>query len=156
MQERRDELRRDESHDPTRPRKKLSDPTVCPECGASYHEGRWTWRPGPVDAPRSLCSACERIRDGYAAGFVTVTGAFALARRDEVVRIARNVEEREKRDHPINRIMDVSDDDEELVLQTTEPHLAQAIGKALRGALQGDLELGFDEDVVRVRWSREA
>ena len=27
---------------------KLHDPTVCPECGASFRKGRWTWGPSPA------------------------------------------------------------------------------------------------------------
>ena len=155
MQERRDQMRADRSHDPTKSTRKLADPTVCPDCGASYHEGRWTWRPGPVDAPRRRCSACERIRDDYPAGFVTIGGRFAREHRDEILRLAQNTEEREKQDHPINRIIGFVEEDDTIVVRTTETHLAQAIGKALRSAYQGELELGFEEDVVRVRWWRD-
>ncbi len=153
---RRDKLIVDKHHDPTRPRAHLSDPTVCPECGATYIEGRWTWRHGPVEAPRRLCSACERIRDDYAGGFLTVAGAFALAHRDDLVRIARNTEGREKGEHPINRIMKIEDEGEEFRVLTTEPHLAQAIGRAFESAYQGELDFDFQEDIVRVRWEREA
>ena len=155
MPKRRDQLLAYESHDPTRPNKKLSDPTVCPDCGATYIEGRWTWQPGPVDAPRRLCSACQRTRDHYPAGFVTVVGQFAREHRDEILRVARNVEDREKQDHPINRIMSVSQDEEQLVLQTTEIHLATAIGKALSSAFSGKLEIDYEEDIARVEWRRD-
>lgn len=155
MQNRHDQLFKDESHDPTKPRKKLSDPTVCPECGATYLDGRWTWRHGPVEAPRRLCSACERTRDDYPAGYVTVRGRFAREHRDEILRTARNVEGREKEDHPINRIMSIAENEDDLVFKTTEVHLAQAIGKALHGAFKGDLKLAYEEDIVRIDWSRD-
>ena len=155
MQRRRDQLLREESHDPTKPTMKMTDPTVCPDCGATYIEGRWTWRHGPVESPRELCSACQRIRDNYPAGFVTVRGRFAMSHCSEIVRIARNTEEREKETHPINRIMSVSEGTDTLSILTTEVHLAQAIGKSLRKAFKGDLEIAYEEDIVRVVWTRE-
>lgn len=155
MEKRRDLLLDNESHDPTKPTRKLADPTVCPECGATYHAGRWTWQTGPAEAPRSLCSACERIKDDYAAGFVSVRGQFTKDHRDEILNLIRNTEEREKEDHPIKRIMDIVDVEDGFVLRTTEVHLAQAIGKALHKAFTGHLELSYEEDIVRVDWVRE-
>ena len=116
MQKRRDQLLQDESHDPTKTKKRLADPTVCPGCGATYLNGRWTWRQGPVDAPRQLCSACQRTRDDYPAGHVTVRGRFALEHRDKILRTVRNAEAREKEDHPINRIMTISEDEKGLII----------------------------------------
>ena len=51
-------------------------------------------------------------------------------------------------EHPINRILSVIEEEDALVVQTTEAHLAQAIGKALQRAFNGELELAFEEDVV--------
>ncbi len=155
MLKRRDQLLQDASHDPTTPTKKFSDPTVCPDCGATFRDGRWTWKQGPVEAPRHLCSACERIRDGYPAGFVTVRGRFALENQKEIIRLARNVESSEKQEHPIKRIMSTTEDSQGIVFETTELHLAQAIGRAIHRAFKGDLHISFDEDIVRVAWSRD-
>ena len=156
MEIRRDQLRKDESHDPTKPTQKLADPTVCRSCGATYRAGRWTWQLGPANAPQSICSACQRIRDDYAAGFVTIRGGFASDHRDEILTVVRHTEDREKDTHPINRIIDIADDEEGLVVRTTETHLAQAIGKALRGAFKGTLKLDYEEDIVRAAWERES
>ncbi len=156
MKDRRDELRHDESHDPTKPTQKLADPTACQSCGASFRAGRWTWQPGPAEAPRSTCSACQRIRDDYPAGFVTVRGSFTKAHRDEILAVINHTEDREKQSHPINRIIRIDDDGDGLIVRTTETHLPQAIGKALRGAFKGTLKLDYEEDIVRVVWERES
>lgn len=153
---RNDQLRQDESHDPTKPSRKIKDPTVCPGCGATYIDGRWTWRHGPAEANRELCSACQRARDNYPAGFVTVRGAFGQANQDAILRIAQNTEAREKETHPIKRIIDVRKEEDRTIFTTTEVHLAQAIGKALQGAFKGDLAFDFEEDIVRVDWHRSA
>jgi NMD protein affecting ribosome stability and mRNA decay len=156
MTQRRDRLLTEPTHDPTKPSKKLADPTVCPDCGATFRDGRWTWRHGPVEAPRTLCSACQRIRDDYAAGFVTLRGSFVREHRDEILALSRHTEEREKAEHPIKRIMDISDDSGDLVIRTTDVHLARDIGSAVHRAYKGTLNVQYDEDIARVEWVRES
>ena len=77
---RRDRLIREREHDTYKVRGQLPDPTACPECGAMYRAGRWTWGSAPVDAQRVVCPACQRIKDDYPGGFLTLGGSFALAR----------------------------------------------------------------------------
>jgi len=156
MENRRDQLLREKSHDPTKPTRSLADPTVCQSCGATFRAGRWTWQPGPAEAPRSTYSACQRIRDDYPAGFVTICGSFTKTHRDEILAVIRHTEDREKSSHPINRIIRIDDDDKGFVVRTTEPHLTQAIGKALQRAFKGTLKLSYEEDIVRATWTRES
>jgi len=51
--------------DPYQLQQKLSDPTVCPQCGAVYHNGRWQWANRPEEGREALCSACRRINDKF-------------------------------------------------------------------------------------------
>ena len=155
MQNQHDYFRREENHDPTKADRKLPDPTVCPDCGATYLNGRWSWEEAPAEAARHRCSACERTRTNYPAGHVTVRGRFAREHRDEILRTARNTEAREKAEHPVNRIMHTTEDEDQLVIQTTDLHLAPAIGKALQHAFHGKLRIDYEEDIVRVDWSRD-
>ena len=57
----------------------------------------------------------------------------AELRADELAALARGVllfsERREKDEHPINRIMRIEEGTDEIRFSTTEPHLAQAIGR---------------------------
>jgi NMD protein affecting ribosome stability and mRNA decay len=136
---------------------KLSDPTACPSCGAMYRAGRWRWGSPPVDAQRTLCPACRRVEDGYPAGVVLVEGEFAHAHRDEIQGLARNLEEREKQEHPLKRIMRMEErEDGSLEIATTDVHLAQGIGNALHHAYQGELDYHFTEaeNLLRVHWRR--
>lgn len=82
---RKDRLLRELVHDPYQSKSKLPDPTVCPHCGAVYHEGRWTWMARPAQAHAALCPACRRIRDAYPAGFLTVRGPFLQAHKQEIL-----------------------------------------------------------------------
>lgn len=144
-------------HDPYKNRGHLADPTVCSECRATYHAGRWTWSAGPADAARATCPACQRIRDRYPAGIVTLRGAFLAEHRDEIVALARNVEEREKSEHPMNRIMAVAEEDGAIVVTTTDSHLARAIGSAVYAAYKGDVDYSYadEQTLLRVTWERD-
>lgn len=145
-------------HDPYRARVHLQDPTVCEGCGATYRKGRWSWEPGPTDAPRALCAACQRTRDRYPAGFVTLRGSFLAAHRDDILNLVRNVEARECREHPMNRVMEVEDRAaDEILVTTTDMHLARAIGNAIHAAHKGELDTRYagEDSLLRVTWMRE-
>jgi hypothetical protein len=155
---RTDRRLKDEQQDTYGLRGKLPDPTGCPECGASYHEGRWTWRPAPVDAHQAQCPACQRTRDDYPAGLVTLEGEFLRQHREEIEALVRNLEEREKAAHPLKRIMRIREGDEaSLEIATTDIHLARGIGAALHDAYSGEVDYGLGADVeglLRVHWRR--
>jgi NMD protein affecting ribosome stability and mRNA decay len=155
-QPRRDRLIREREHDPYRERRKPPEPTVCPGCGAVFREGRWRWAAGPADASRQACPACRRIADGYPAGSITLTGDFVPEHREEIVGLARNVEAREKQSHPLKRIIEVSDEEDAVVITTTDMHLARAIGDSLGSSYEGDLDYHYDDggSFLRVSWRR--
>jgi NMD protein affecting ribosome stability and mRNA decay len=154
--ERRDRLIREREHDPYRVRAKLPDPTACPDCGAMYRAGRWFWGSPPAEAHRERCPACRRIRDDYPAGILSLRGAFPREHRDELLGLVRNVEEREKAEHPLKRIMAIGDEEDALVIRTTDPGLARNIGDAIHDAYEGELDIGYTDEgnLLRVTWSR--
>lgn len=153
---RHDRLLREREHDTYKVRAKLPDPTACPDCGAMFRDGRWTWGSPPADAHRTLCPACHRIRDDYPGGYLKLVGDFAREHREEIVSLARNVESREKAEHPLKRIMDIADRDDHVLLTTTDPRLARNIADAIHRAYQGELDLAYakDEGLLRVTWTR--
>jgi len=156
MPPRRDRLIREREHDPYRQRRKPPEPTVCPDCAAVFREGRWQWAAGPVDASRQSCPACRRIADGYPAGCLTLTGDFVPAHRDEIIGLARNVEAREKQEHPLKRIIEVKDEEGAVVITTTDMHLVRSIGESLGASYQGQLDYHYDDggSFLRVSWRR--
>jgi hypothetical protein len=153
---RQDRLLQERVHDTYRVRHKLPEPTACPGCGAVYHQGRWQWAPSPLAAFEQMCPACRRIRDRYPGGAVSVSGSFAIGRREELIQIARNEEARAKAEHPLERIIDVGSRDQTILITTTNSHLARSIGAALHRAYEGELDIQYVEgtDFVRVKWSR--
>jgi hypothetical protein len=143
--------------DPYAIRGKHPDPSACPECHAIYRAGRWTWGTPPADAERVVCPACRRIADAYPAGVIELRGAYLRGHREELERLARNVELRESAEHPLKRIMAIrKQKDGALEITTTDGKLARSIGNSLRRAHDGKLLLPRPsrENIVRVRWER--
>lgn len=155
-QGRKDRLIREMEHDPYKIREKLPDPTVCPECKAVYHQGRWHWTDRPDGAGESLCPACQRVRDRCPAGFLTLGGPFFKEHREEILHRVRNVEAREKAEHPLERIMDVTPRDDGVEVTFTDIHVTRAAGEAVHDAYGGELDFSYadEEYLLRVGWGR--
>ena len=145
-------------HDPYKLRGKLREPTVCPQCGASYQNGHWTWEKAPTGQTNSqLCQACQRIKDRYPAGELAIQGNFIAAHKQEILNLAKNIEEAEKAAHPLNRLMDIEDLDDGLRITTTDIHLPRRIAEALNDAWNGELDMHYDEEgyFIRLAWRRD-
>ncbi|MGB7540433.1 MAG: BCAM0308 family protein [Burkholderiales bacterium] len=153
---RREELRPELVHDSYKSKKKIPEPTRCPDCGAVYHSGRWTWGKAPAKANEERCPACHRIHDEFPAGYVTLKGDFLAGHRDDIVQLARNREAHEKAEHPLERIMAIKDIEAGLLITTTDMNLARNIGEAVNSAYKGELEYHYNkaENLLRVFWTR--
>ena len=142
--------------DPYIATKKPPEPTVCPSCKAVFTAGRWSWQRPPSEAAEMTCPACQRINDDFPAGYVMVKGEFIKAHRDEIIALMKSKEDREKAEHPLQRIMAIEDVREGLQVTTTDSNLARGIGEALHDAYKGDLKLKYsrDENLLRAVWKR--
>lgn len=143
--------------DPYQRQWKPHEPTVCADCRAVFHMGRWTWDSAPAGAVQALCPACHRIKDEYPAGIVTLAGSFLVKHREEILHLARHQEELEKQEHPLNRIMGIQDQADGIEIATTDIHLPRRIGEAVHNAYRGELDFHYEAEryFLRVRWSRD-
>ncbi len=152
----RDRIFDDKRHDPYQTKGKYTEPSVCSDCGAIFHRGRWQWNDVPAGASRVICPACMRTRDKLPAGSLTLAGEFFEAHRDEVLALVAHVAARERKEHPLNRVMHIDAGADRTVVTTTDIHLPQRIVEALHHSFQGKFELdyGHDEYVVNAKWQR--
>lgn len=153
---RRDRLIEEEAPDAYKSAGKPPEPTVCPQCGAVFHGGRWCWAEAPKNAHAVTCPACHRLNDKYPAGFVSLSGPFFSAHRDEILHLVRNEEQRQRQAHPLKRILTIEEQEDTTLVTTSDTHLARGIGDAVHHAYQGELELHHkpDENLLRVHWAR--
>ena len=158
IESRKDRLIQERVNDPYKTKRKPPEPSVCPFCNAVFKDGRWQWLESwPVDSHKEICQACQRVRDDYPAGLVTMSGDFVSTHKTEILNLARNHEQGERAQHPLHRILKVEERPDSVVVSTTDVHLPKRIGDALRRAFKGQLETHYDEGscFVRVNWHRK-
>lgn len=155
-QMRRDRLTKEPVRGTDKAKGEPRDPTMCPECGVVFHNGRWQWLEAPAEARVSLCPACQRGHNHSPRGYLTLSGEFFREHRDEILHAARDVEAREKAEHPLRRIMDVEDQADGTLITTTAMELARAIGDAVHHAYQGEFDYKYTDgtDILRGAWKR--
>ncbi|MBP2674369.1 MAG: uncharacterized protein H6Q84_1209 [Deltaproteobacteria bacterium] len=154
----------DRTSDPYLPRKGSPSAGVCPICHAISRKKRWYTdadesaalvRSG---APLRRCPACCKIADGFPSGVLILRGGFLKFHREELLKIARNEEQRARGINPLERIMEIRDGDRGVEVLTTDGKLAQRIGREIRKACRGTIAYKWaeDGDPVRVTWTRDA
>ena len=153
---RRDRLIREKRHDTYKEWGKWPEPTVCTKCRSLFIDGRWTWKNAPADANQVVCPACQRIRDNYPAGYLYIRGDFYKDHKSEILNLFKNEEKIEKTEHPMERIMAASYEQDQTIVTTTGIHMARRLGAALTRAYQGELtfQYGEGEEAIQVRWER--
>lgn len=142
---RHDRLIQEHRDDPYAERAKPPEPAACPDCGAVFHHGRWRTGAAPPDAHAHLCPACRRVRERLPAGVVHIGGDFGAAEKAEYLKLIDHETKAEAADHPLERIMDIEEEDGSLIVTTTGVHLARRIGEALQHAHRGQLAFHYNE-----------
>ena len=155
-QGRKNRLLREMDHDTYKSKRKLPEPTLCPDCGAVFQKGRWIWGEPSSGAHKELCPACHRIHDRVPAGFLTITGDFVAKHKEEIMNLIHNVEEQEKAEHPLKRIMGTEEQEDGWVITFTDAHIARRVGESLYNAYKGELDFQYTEEetMLRVNWRR--
>jgi len=146
--------RRDKSFNEAKHRQRFSEPTTCKICHASYVKGRWSWKESPPEAEKVVCPACEKIEGDVACGEINIQGSFTDIMRRDVTNLIKNVEGCEIDEHPLERVISVDDNGDEILVKTTGRHLAQRIARALFKAYKGHLSYSYDRthEKVEIRW----
>lgn len=150
--------------DPYIPDQHLKDGTVCTGCGAVYHHQRWTLDERLRDTlvaagtpHETRCPGCQIIKDRLPQGIVTLHGDYWPQHREDITNLVKNEETRARSTNPIERVMDMREENGCLVIETTTEKLAQRIGRSIHNAHKGDVEYKWSDgnQLVRVEWARE-
>ena len=155
----KDTLLQPQHHDRDMETRHFAGAAHCPSCGANFHAGRWSWQAldAGARAEEATCPACKRIAEKAAAGTVTLSGAFVQAHREEILNLIRNTEALENKEHALERLIDIADEEDAVVVTTTGMHLANRIGHALDSAYDGSTRYTYSDDKTHldVDWERD-
>lgn len=140
---------------PYRRNEKYTEPTICTDCGALYSKGRWNWDDLPAKAAHAVCPACHRTRDRVPAGIIELSGPFFEKNKEKIIRLMNNIHRNEIAEHPLERIMEMQENDKKITISTTGVHIARRLGDAVHNAYKGKLRYtDTEENFIRVYWQR--
>jgi NMD protein affecting ribosome stability and mRNA decay len=166
---RKDRLLKQKRNDVYLTGSKISESSLCSKCGVVFINGRWTWSDKAVNInaiekhgvrvhvhASLLCPACRRITDNYPAGVIELQGIFFDEHRVEILNLVSNLEAQEKKMHPLERIISVTQLKKKTTITTTGIHLARRIGESLYHSYKGDFSFRYAEadKSIRVIWQR--
>jgi len=149
--------------DPYFAKEGLPGVALCSVCTGIYKNKHWSFdeeefkKLSKNKKPSSVvCPACQKIKDGYPSGVVTLRGDFLKNHKGEILNLVRNEEERAKGNNFLERIIDIEDGYDKIVITTTNEKIAQRIGREVHKAYQGELEYKWSHDnkMVRIEWAR--
>ena len=137
----------------------------CPRCGAVYDGHRWIPEPdaelkralAKKAHEQQLCPGDLRLSKRQVEGIVTLKGAFMKSHRDEIANLVNRVAREGRRRNVSARIFEIVEDDGDIVIETTDEHLAERMGKEVEKAFKGNLEIKWQEKdtFARVVWQRD-
>ncbi len=153
----------DTCKDPYLSKEGSHDMAICKQCHAIYHNKRWYLDEDlyakNIDLPSTVlvtCPACQKIKDKFPGGIVTLTGEFLQEHKDEIINLIKNEEERARGFNPLERIININNGSKGVEVTTTNERLAQRIGKKVKKAFSGEVEYKWSQDtkLLRVTWRR--
>ena len=151
------------SSDPYLPEEALKDGCICESCHTLYQSKRWVLDPvafemaaGEKETLWVTCPACQKVAGHQPEGIVTLRGEYLWNHEEEIRNILNNEGSKALERNPLERIMSMDREGDELIIETTDVKLAEHLGRALHRAHHGDLKVTWSPDpsVCRVNWER--
>ncbi len=151
------------TEDPYAMKTALSGEAVCTNCKAIFKDKRWLIDEKLYEelkdldtVPHIICPGCRKSMEKYAMGYLYISGNFWEIHKDELIKLINNECEKAKGLNPLHQIIDMYEEDNITVIETTTDQLAQRLGRALYKAYKGELKFKWSKGnkLVRVYWSR--
>jgi len=137
---------------------------VCPQCKSVFKDKRWFIDEelaeellSAENVPKLLCPGCRKSLEKYAMGYLYLGGMFFKTHQDEIMKLIQNELEKARGLNPLHQIINMYEEEDQLIIETTTDHLAERFGRAIYRAFKGDLEFKWSkgEKLVRVYWHRD-
>ncbi|OGZ34210.1 MAG: hypothetical protein A3I88_01380 [Candidatus Portnoybacteria bacterium RIFCSPLOWO2_12_FULL_39_9] len=103
-----------------------------------------------------LCPACQMIKDKKYEGRIILKNA-PPEKKEEILGLVKNIGERAFQRDPLDRIISIKSKKGDIEILTTENQLAVSIGKQIKRAFKGSLEIQWShqESIARIIWNYE-
>jgi len=133
---------------------------LCKECGAVYYYKSWHHRLEDYQKLSedkkikfTLCPACQMIKDKMYEGQLILKN-LPPDKKEEILNLVKNVGQRAFKRDPLDRIIGIQEKNNQVEILTTENQLAVSIGKQIKRAFKGNLEIKWShqESTVRIIW----
>ena len=138
---------------------------VCHRCGAIWDGDRWVPEPDKKLLEEfskkkhctELCPGDTRLEKRQVEGVVTLKGGFLASHRDDINNLVARVARDGRRRNVAARVFQTVEEDDSLLIETTDEHLAERMGKEVVKAFKGDLEIKWQkkDTFARVTWQRD-
>ncbi|MGM0381836.1 MAG: BCAM0308 family protein [bacterium] len=151
----------DDSGDPYLNEQPEKEPAVCEECNNIYENKQW-YLPTRSDLDpdqieeKVVCPGCRKVSDNYYHGELMISGKFVVPHRKEISHLIENEVARGQEKNPLQKLVEVSEEEGEIVVRTTNGKLAERLGRALHRAYKGNIEIEKTEKPTRVYWERNS
>jgi NMD protein affecting ribosome stability and mRNA decay len=98
-----------------------------------------------------------QIRDGQVGGIVQFSGTFAGSHRRELLNRIHNLEKQTQEERPLERIIEMKEDKDGIMISATTEHLVARIGKAIQRDFGGELSLKYapEDKFAFAHWHRD-
>ena len=141
----------DNHPDPYREVGKHAGATVCPKCHVVQEGGQWHWGRAPEQAGEVTCPACRRAHDRFAAHVVHLRDV-PVDHRTEILGQIYHLAEMERREHPLERLMQLREEGNHLEVATTGVHLARRLMANLLRTWRNKVKVHHGGDRTLMQW----
>jgi hypothetical protein len=133
--------------------------SYCGACGAVNFHKHWYIDPAQEhalkmdkNASQVLCPGCSRVEQELYEGELILANSQFFALSGEIVALIKHTEGRCWHKNPTAKLAGATEEDGIVHVQTTTKFLAERIGKELKQAFKGNLEIKRTDTFVRVYW----
>ena len=134
---------------------------VCPKCKAVYKNKSWHHKEKYTNkeikemggAKPYKCPACIRKESDTCEGFLILKNV-PKDKEKEILALVKNIGEKAEKTDVLDRIIKLKKDKDGIMIETTENQLAVKLGKQIKSAFKGKLEIHWShaDGPVRVFW----